>query len=52
MYFRFYTGEVFELPSLKAGAFDEVTLKKYYDILEFTYILSRKMIELIEEAKI
>ena len=52
MYFRFYTGEVFELPSLKAGAFDEETLKKYYDILEFTYILSRKMIELIKEIKI
>lgn len=52
MYFRFYTGEVFELPSLKVGAFDEETLKKYYDILEFTYILSRKMIELIKEVKI
>ena len=52
MYFRFYTGEVFELPSLKKGAFDEESLKKYYDVLEFTYILSRKMIELIEEAKI
>ena len=52
MYFRFYTGEVFELPSLKKGAFDEDALKKYYDVLEFTYILSRKMIELIEEAKI
>ncbi len=52
MYFRFYTGEVFELPSLKVGAFDKETLKKYYNILEFTYILSRKMIELIEEVKI
>ncbi len=52
MYFRFYTGEVFELPSLKVGAFDKETLKKYYNILEFTYILSRKMIELIEQVKI
>ena len=52
MYLRFHTGEMFELSSIKKGAFDKVALKKYYDILEFTYILSKKLIELIEEAKI
>ena len=52
MYLRFNTGDVFELKSLKKGAFDKAMLNKYYDILDFTYTLSRKIIELIEEAKI
>lgn len=52
MYLRFNTGAVFEMKSLKKGAFDKAMLNKYYNILDFTYTLSRKIIELIEEAKI
>lgn len=52
MYLRFNTRDMFELKSLKKGAFDKEMLKKYYDVLDFTYTLSRKIIELIEEAKI
>lgn len=52
MYLRFHTGSVFELKSLKKGAFDEEMLKKYYNILDFTYKLSKMLIDLIEETKI
>ena len=52
MYFRFFTGEMFEAVSFKDGNFDKEKLKKYYDVIEFKYVLSRKIIELIEQAKI
>ena len=52
MYLRFHTNEMFELRSIKKGVFDEEILRKYYDVLEFTYVLSKRLIELIEDAKI
>lgn len=52
MYLRFHTREMFELKSIKKGVFDEDMLRKYYDVLEFTYVLSKRLIELIEAAKI
>lgn len=52
LYVRFATGDIFEAVSLKEGRFDKTVLKKYYDVLEFTYVIARKMIEVIEDAKI
>lgn len=52
MYLRFHTYSIFELRSLKKGAFDKEMLKKYYDILDFTYTLSKTIIDLIEKTEI
>lgn len=52
MYLRFHTGSMFEFMSFKKGAFDEKTLKKYYDVLDFTYTLSNMLIDLIEKTEI
>lgn len=52
MYLRFHTYEIFELKSIRKGAFDKEMLKKYYDILDFTYTLSRTFIDLIEKTEI
>ena len=45
-------GPLFEMNSLKKGAFEEKMLKKYYDILNFTYILSKKIIKVVEELEV
>ena len=52
MYLRFHTGSMFEFKSFKKGAFDEKMLKKYYDVLDFTYTLSNMLIDLIEKTEI
>lgn len=52
MYLRFHTGSMFEFTSLKKGAFDEKAIKKYYDVLDFTYTLSNMLIDLIEKTEI
>lgn len=52
MYLRFHTYNMFELKSIKKGAFDKEMLKKYYDILDFTYTLSKTIIDLIEKTEI
>lgn len=52
MYLRFHTYSMFELKSVKKGAFDKGMLKKYYDVLDFTYILSKTIIDLIEKTEI
>ena len=52
MYLRFHTYSIFELHSIKKGAFDKVMLKKYYDVLDFTYTLSKTIIDLIEKTEI
>lgn len=51
MYLRFHTGNMFELKSVKKGAFDKGMLKKYYDILDFTNTLSKIIIDLIENTE-
>ena len=52
MYLRFKTGEMFELKSIKKGAFDEELIRSYYNILEFIDTLSDKIIQVIEETEI
>lgn len=52
IYLRFHSGDMFEAASIKKEAFDENTIKKYYDMLEFTYNLSDKLIKLINETEI
>ena len=52
MYLRFHTGTMFEFNSFKKGAFDEEMLRKYYNVLDFTYTLSKMLIDLIEKTEI
>lgn len=52
LYLRFHTGSVFEAISIKKNAFDEKSLRKYYNILDFTYTLSKLLIDLIEKTEI
>lgn len=52
IYLRFHCGTMFEATSLKKGAFDEKTLREYYNILDFTYKLSTKLIDIIKEVEI
>ena len=51
MYIRFETGSMFELASIKKGAFDKKTLERYYNILSFTYTLSKYIINIIEQTE-
>ena len=52
IYLRFHSGAMFEASLIKKGAFDERIIKKYYDMLEFTYNLSDKFIKTIHETEI
>lgn len=49
MYIRLHVGPMFESVINETETIDKVTVKKYYDILDFTYNLSNKMIQVIEE---
>ena len=52
IYIRFDCGKLFEINSIRNGAFEEKMLKKYYDILNFTYILSKKIMKVVDELEI
>lgn len=52
IYLRFYCGEMFEPTSLKKGILDKETIEKYFYMINFTYNLSKKLIELINETEI
>lgn len=52
MYIRVFAEEMFE-PSINNKNFiDKIRLKREYDIIEFIYELSKKMVELINEMEI
>ena len=52
MYIRFSCGEVFEIASVKEGAFPEEKLNEYYDILNFTYDVSSEIIKTVSQTEI
>ena len=51
MYIRFHTGGVFE-PSLFKNSLDYSMLKKYYDILDFVFKVTREINSVIEKVEI
>ena len=51
IYLRFYTGSVFE-PKLLIKSLDYDMLKKYYDIIDFIFRVSRGINKAIEETEI
>lgn len=52
IYSRFHCRSIFEAGRIKEDAFNQKNLKKYYNILKFTYELSIKIIETIKETEI
>lgn len=52
LYLRFFCGAMFEPKSLKEGIIEEKTFKEYFDIVQLTYILSKKLIHVVKETEI
>ena len=51
IYIRFWTGPMFEAPSLDKFSLDKNILYKYYKILNFTFNLTNDMLKLINETE-
>ncbi len=51
MYIRFWCGEMFETAKLRKFSLDRDTLYKYYEMLEFTFGLTNKMLKLLYETQ-
>ena len=48
IYLRFHSGTMFETGSLKKGAIDKDMIQKYFYMLNFTYNLSDKIINVVK----
>ena len=52
LYLRFHSGPMFEVGKLKKGALDKETIQKYFYMLNFTYNLSNKLINVVNDTQI
>ena len=52
LYLRFHSGTMFEVGNIKNEVLDKNTIKKYFYMLNFTYNLSKKLIDLVNETQI
>ena len=52
MYIRLHVGSLFGANLNKKDIIDKNTTKRYFDILDFIYALSKQMIKLVEETQI
>ena len=52
LYLRFHSGIMFEAFNLKGGAMDKNTIQEYFYTLNFTYNLSNKLINVINNTEI
>ena len=52
LYLRFHSGDMFEPTNLKNGALDKISIEKYFYMLNFTYNLSNKIINVVNETEI
>jgi len=52
LYLRFHSGEMFECGNLKNEVLDKSTIQKYFYMLNFTYNLSTKLIDIINDTEI
>lgn len=52
LYLRFHCGAMFEPGNIKNGALDKATIKKYFYMLNFTYNLSNKLINVVNDTEI
>ena len=51
IYIRFHCGEMFEPSNISKGPIHKESLKKYYNILNFTSSLSNKLVNLIKDTE-
>ena len=52
LYLRFHSGDMFEPINLKNGPIDKKSIEKYFYMLNFTYNLSNKLINVINNTEI
>ena len=52
LYLRFHCGDMFEPTNLKKGPLDKKSIEKYFYMLNFTYNLSNKLINVVNETEI
>ena len=52
IYLRFHCGNMFEPQAIRKGIINKAQLEKYFYMLNFTYNLSNRLIELINETEI
>ena len=52
LYLRFHSGDMFDPTNLKNGPLDKISIEKYFYMLNFTYNLSNKIINLVNETEI
>jgi len=52
LYLRFHSGEMFEAGNIKSGVLDRKLIHKYFYMLNFTYNLSNKIINLVKDTQI
>ena len=52
LYLRFHSGEMFEARSIATNSLNKEEIEKYFYMLNFTYNLSNKLINVINETKI
>ena len=52
MYVRLHVGKMFEAKFNKDAVIDKQSAKKYFDIVNFIYSLSKKMIQIVEETEV
>ena len=52
LYLRFHSGSMFEAGNLKKGALDKESIQKYFYMLNFTYNLSNKFINVVNDTQI
>lgn len=51
IYIRFMSGEMFETANVMKSSLDKSTLYKYYRMLDFTFTLTDKLIQLIKDTE-
>ena len=52
LYLRFHCGDMFEPQKIKQKELDRKSMEEYFNMLNFTYNLSNKIIKLVEETEI
>lgn len=51
IYIRFFSGPMFETPTLKKSSLDKETIYKYYKMLDFSFDLTEKMLKILNETQ-
>lgn len=52
IYLRFHCGYIFEPQAIRKGIADKKSIERYFNILNFIYELSKKLIKTIDETEI